>query len=163
MTRADFIVRALLEARAAQAAGAPIIPEVAVAQAALESGYGQSRLAVECNNLFGIKSGSYWQGPVKEYPTSEWRKGQYVVVTARWRVYPDWKACFASYGAIIEGTRWYADAAKAAKAGDPIGFLDGLLARPGIEPGWATEPAYKERVLGVMRSWPELAKVLPRE
>lgn len=48
-----------------------ILPSVTVAQAILESGWGQSQLAKESNNLFGIKADSRWNGDAMEVMTSE--------------------------------------------------------------------------------------------
>ena len=155
MNRETFIRRALEAARKAREAGAPIVPEIAAAQAALESRYGRSLLARRANNLFGIKAGRTWQGPTinlltREFdPETGWR-----AVVARWRKYPSWQACFEDYGRIIARLPWYADAAEAARRGDARGFLKGLLARPEVgEPGWATDPDYEAKVLAIAEAW----------
>ena len=154
-----FITRALAAARHALELGAPIVPAIAAAQAALESRYGMSRLAKEANNLFGVKAGRRWLQPVLELPTREWRLGRFVTVLARWRKYASWEECFADYGAIIGRLSWYADAVAAAKRGDARGFLAGLLAQshgPGPaddEPGWASDPEYSAKVLAVAMQW----------
>ena len=153
MTRAQFISTALDAARAAREAGAPIVPEIAAAQAALESRYGESELAKRGNNLFGIKAGASWGGPVLRLRTREfdpdhgWRE-----VVVRWRAYSDWAACFEDYGRIIARLPWYADAVRAAQRGDPLGYLRGLLPRLG-EPGWATDPGYERKVLDIAEAW----------
>lgn len=153
MDRQAFIKQALEAARKAQASGAPIVPEVAAAQAALESRYGRSLLAKRANNLFGIKAGPSWSGEVLELPTREFDPERgWIKVVARWRKYPDWTACFEDYGAIIARLSWYRDAVEAARRGDARAFLKGLLARPG-EPGWATDPNYEEKVLAVAEAW----------
>ena len=151
--REDFIHRALDAARRARREGALIVPEIAAAQAALESAYGRSRLARQANNLFGIKAGWSWRGEVLELPTREFDPEQgWLETVARWRKYPDWAACFADYGAIIARLPWFADAADAARRNDARGFLRGLLARPG-EPGWATDPDYEDKVLAIAEAW----------
>jgi len=156
-----FITRALSAARHARELGAPIVPAIAAAQAALESRYGASRLAVKADNLFGVKAGKHWHGEVLELPTREWDakvKGWYTI-TARWRKYPTWEDCFADYGAIIGRLSWYADAVAAAKRGDASGFLAGLVADPhgpgpaDDEPGFATDPQYFEKVWAVAMQW----------
>jgi len=161
--RAEFIRRAIEAADRARAEGAPIIPEIAAAQAALESRYGESRLAIETNNLFGIKAGRRWQGPVLVLPTTEYVDGQPVPAVARWRKYASWQECFRDYGNLIELLPWFADAVAAARRGDTLGFLDGLLMidlnnnqridEPGEEPGWSTTPDYRDRVLSLARRW----------
>lgn len=132
----------------------PIVPAIAAAQAALESAWGESELSREANNLFGIKAGRSWDGPTYTLPTREfdpdsgWR-----TVPAQFRAYESWAECFRDYGEIINTRPWFRDAAEAAVRGDPLGFLNGLLARPGREPGWATDPAYKEKVLDIARRY----------
>lgn len=48
-----------------------ILPSITIAQAILESGWGQSDLAVTHNNLFGIKADSRWDGDIATISTSE--------------------------------------------------------------------------------------------
>lgn len=153
MRREDFIKKALKAAQAARDRGASIVPEIAAAQAALESRYGRSKLAREANNLFGIKAGTSWKGPVIEIPTREWDdvKG-FIRVTARWRKYANWEECFRDYGNIINRLPWFEDAVKAARQNDALGFLEGILSKPN-EPGWATDPKYRDKVLSVAESW----------
>jgi len=153
MRRDEFIRAALEAAQTARQRGAPIVPEIAAAQAALESRYGRSKLARLANNLFGIKAGPSWNGEVLELPTREFDPERgWVETVARWRRYASWEQCFEDYGAIIARLPWFADAAEAARRGDAVGFLEGILARPG-EPGWATDPDYKGKVLAVAEAW----------
>jgi flagellum-specific peptidoglycan hydrolase FlgJ len=151
--RANFIQRALAAAQQAALEGAPISPPVAAAQAALESGFGASKLATLANNLFGIKAGARWDGPTVVLPTREWSKEQgWVTVQARWRSYASWQECFEDYGAIIGRLSWFADAAEAARRGDALGFLRGLLPTADT-PGWATDPGYEGKVLAIVRGF----------
>ena len=62
-----------------------------VAQAALESGWGRSRLAREGKNLFGVKADVSWHGEVLTLNTREFLHGTWVMVPARWRKYADWQ------------------------------------------------------------------------
>ena len=48
-----------------------ILPSITIAQAILESGWGESELAVKYNNLFGIKADSRWDGEVATIKTTE--------------------------------------------------------------------------------------------
>ncbi len=157
--RQDFIKRALDSADRAKAEGAPIVAEIAAAQAALESRYGTSRLAQDARNLFGMKAGRSWPGPVLALTTVEIdENGNPFTVLAHWRLYASWQGCFADYGALIDSRSWFADAAAAARRGDALGFLDGLLVERDAdgdveEPGWSTDPHYRDKVLGVARQW----------
>jgi hypothetical protein len=151
MDREEFVRAAFDAAGRARAAGAPINPIAAAAQAALESRFGASGLARDANNLFGIKKGGSWTGPVLALPTQEFdpARGQ-INVVAEFRKYDDWAACFGDYGAIIGRLPFYADAVAAKD--DPEGFIRGLAPRDG-EPGWATDPRYVAKVVALIDQW----------
>ena len=72
-----------------------ILASVTVAQAILESGYGRSELALEANNLFGMKADlsgntwkSSWDGRTYEKKTLEYVGGKYITIKASFRAYP---------------------------------------------------------------------------
>ena len=48
-----------------------ILPSITIAQAILESNFGQSELSLEANNLFGIKVGLNWEGEAITVSTME--------------------------------------------------------------------------------------------
>jgi len=136
---------------AARELGVPVVPKAVAAQAALESDWGQSGLARVGNNLFGVKAGRSWRGPVLELPTWEVVDGHRIETVARFRRYEDFEAAVRDYVSIIGRLDWYRDAREAARYGDPYGFLYGLEARG--EPGWATDPDYARKVLALMRTY----------
>lgn len=63
-----------------------ILPSITIAQAILESNWGQSKLASEFNNLFGIKSDRWWNG---SYVTLETTEFNGVVINDKFRKYDD--------------------------------------------------------------------------
>ncbi len=70
---------------------------VMLAQAILESGWGQSDLATDANNLFGIK-GDY-NGAYVSMPTSEWSSDQgWYQIYANFRKYPTYYESFLDNG-----------------------------------------------------------------
>jgi len=138
--------------RAAKAESVPVVPKAVAAQAALESDWSRSQLALEGNNLFGVKAGSSWSGPVLELPTWEVVDGQRVQTVARFRRYADFEKAVLDYVRILGRLPWYRDAVEAARYGDPYGYLYGLEARAG-EPGWATDPDYARKVLAIMKEY----------
>lgn len=140
----DFLHRALTAA-----AGDPRFnPVIAAAQAALESNYGRSQLAVQANNLKGVKAGSSWPGPVLELPTREWREadGTWYTTVARWRKYPNWQAAFRDYGGLIE--RVYPHAQEV--AGDARAFLEALTSGA---LKYATDPDYTSKVWSIVKQY----------
>ena len=48
-----------------------ILPSITIGQAIIESGWGKSQLAMEHNNLFGIKADSRWNGDIATMTTNE--------------------------------------------------------------------------------------------
>lgn len=73
---------------------------VMIAQAAVESGWGQSSLAKEPNNnLFGIK-GDY-NGQSVSMKTGEYGSNGYYTTTAKFRKYPSYTESFNDNGALI--------------------------------------------------------------
>lgn len=149
MTKQQFVQRMTEAIRVARLKGAVINDAVCIAQAALESNWGRSGLAIKACNLFGIKAGKSWTGPVIELPTREWSQDRgWYKTTARWRMYPSWNECILDYSKVLQGLSWYRDAIAA--HADPEAFLQGLLPRPG-EPGWATDPDYGDKIRAVAR------------
>lgn len=142
----SFVVAAQEAVVCARATKPVFHPAVAVAQAILESNYGRSQLARDANNLLGIKAGKSWVGPVIELPTREWDGTKYITVLAKWRKYLTYCECFVDYANIIDVLPWYADAK--ANADSIEKFLDGILANG--EPGWATDPHYKAKILNII-------------
>jgi flagellum-specific peptidoglycan hydrolase FlgJ len=80
-----FINRIWSEIRGEDMAG--FFPSVLIAQAALESNWGQSALAAKYNNYFGIKAGSSWTGQKVNLNTNEVYNGQSVSINDAFRVY----------------------------------------------------------------------------
>lgn len=95
----EFLIRAARDARAA----GHLFPAYAACEAALESGWGQSRLTVEANNLFGQKQA---HPPLRGtatlvMPTREFLHGAWIAVQASWVRFPDWEASFRERMALL--------------------------------------------------------------
>ena len=131
--------------------GRKVNPIILACQGILESGYGKSLLSSKANNLFGIKAGKSWKGPVYNIKTREFdtERGWYVTL-AGFRLYSNWTECFNDYAGIIERLSWNKDAAENCK--DTIKFLDGILPT-NREPGWATDPRYREKILAIAKKF----------
>jgi len=149
MTRLDFVNRVIHVANLAAKDGARFNLAVLCAQAAHESGWGNSGLAVRANNLFGIKAGRSYKGRTIDLKTWEVMNGVRIDnVSATWRCYPDYLACVKDYAGIIARSRYFQAALE--RVDDSDAFLRCLLPAPG-KPGWATDPAYFEKVRAVAR------------
>lgn len=77
-----------------------VLPSIVIAQAILESDWGNSKLYQNANNPFGIK-GSY-KGQSISYDTNEYVKGKKITVSAQFRKYPDLLAAIKDHDATIK-------------------------------------------------------------
>lgn len=91
-----------------------ICAAVTVAQAILESGWGKSELAVNANNLFGMKknlSGNTWKGSawdgksVYSKQTKEVYASGPATIQADFRAYKDWQASVNDHSAYLSGAK----------------------------------------------------------
>jgi len=140
LTRSEFIATATAAAQAASAvSGFP--PGVTVAQAALESAWGQSQLARLAHNYFGIKA--HGDLPWIELPTTEVQGGAAVKMRAYFARYESIEACFADRDRLLARLAVYAEARAAAR--DPEAFLRALARH------WATDPDYAQKLLTLYR------------
>ncbi|WP_081066000.1 glycoside hydrolase family 73 protein [Burkholderia diffusa] len=113
------------------------------AHAALESGWGMRPLAngagADSYNLFGIKAGASWSGPVAEVQTTEYMGGQPIKTVERFRAYSGYRASFEDYAAMLRGNRRYSGVMGAGT--DAAAFATGL-----VKGGYATDPAYASKL-----------------
>jgi flagellum-specific peptidoglycan hydrolase FlgJ len=136
----------LTRARTAAKAGGHIYPDYAACEAALESAWGQSKLAVQANNLFGQKQSHPPVGEGIQLPTKEYAHGAWLTVPATWTKFVDWPACFAARMALLlRLATAYPAYANALAATDGAAFVT-LVSRR-----WSTDPDRAEKVLEVWR------------
>ena len=114
---------------------------VTIAQAIDESGWGQSALAVRDNNLFGIKG----SGPAGSdmLPTQEFENGQWVTVSAAFRVYHNVAESIADHSELLATDQSYQQAM--ADRHLPDAFATDLT---GV---YATDPQYGSNLIAIMR------------
>ncbi|CAK0778329.1 flagellar protein FlgJ [Gammaproteobacteria bacterium] len=122
-------------------------PEVLVAQAAVESGWGRSVAHLpdgrSSHNLFGIKADSRWSGSRTIVSTLEYQDGIAVRRQDPFRAYNSFTDSFSDYAHFLRSNPRYQDALD--QADDPEAFLHGLQAA-----GYATDPAYARKVASVL-------------
>lgn len=83
-----------------------VLPSVCAAQAAIESGWGESGLTKQANNLFGMK-GSY-NGASVTMRTAEYTAGgQLYYINAAFRKYPNWNASVVDYANNLRKSGYY--------------------------------------------------------
>ena len=143
-------------ARAAQQqTGIPA--EFMLSQAALETGWGRKEIrnvdGSSSFNLFGIKAGANWKGPVTEITTTEFIDGRAQKVTAKFRAYGSYAESFADYAKLMKDSPRYAGVI--ARGGSATGFAQGLQ-----RAGYATDPAYAQKLGAVINTTLRLQRSL---
>ena len=120
-----------------------------VAQAAHETGWGTHAIrtasGANSHNLFGIKAGPGWTGPVAQVATTEYVNGQAHAVTATFRAYDSDAASFKDYAQMMARSPRYAQVATASTTAQ--GFAQGLQ-----RAGYATDPAYAAKLTQVINT-----------
>lgn len=118
-----------------------------IAQAAHETGWGRRDIRLpdgsSSHNLFGIKAGPEWKGPVAEVTTTEFINGVARKVTARFRAYANVGESFADYARLMTRSPRYQSVL--AQAQSPEGFAQGLQ-----QAGYATDPQYASKLSRVI-------------
>lgn len=143
---AAFVSRMAGPAQAAsQSTGVPA--RLILGQAALESGWGKREIAhpdgATTHNVFGIKAGANWKGPVAEITTTEYIDGAPQKVKARFRAYASYDEAFADYARLLANNPRYSQVLNAGSADEAAHGLQ--------RAGYATDPAYGEKLVRIMR------------
>lgn len=145
MKPADFI--AAIGPSAQESAHITGIPaSFTIAQAALESAWGESELAKQAFNLFGVKADKAWTGNVLYLPTKEFMQGKWVTVTAAWRKYPGWLASINDRAKFFAVNPRYHLAMTGKRSGDDFARQIALA-------GYATDPRYAEKLCQIIRQY----------
>jgi flagellar protein FlgJ len=127
-----------------------------IGQAAHESGWGRREIrhadGTPSHNLFGIKAGTDWKGAVAETVTTEVIDGRTVKGVARFRAYASHAESFADYARLMKESPRYQRVL--AQGQDAAGFASSLQ-----RAGYATDPAYAEKLTRVINSTLRLQRV----
>ncbi len=122
--------------------------ELLVAQSALETGWGRYTMRREDGsvvyNLFGIKAGSDWSGASINRGTLEYRSGAMQREQARFRAYDSLDEAFDDYVGFLQTRAHYRGALQ--HGGSDERYIRGLQ-----QAGYATDPRYADKVLGILR------------
>ncbi|WP_025916176.1 flagellar assembly peptidoglycan hydrolase FlgJ [Herminiimonas sp. CN] len=142
----QFVARMAAPAQAAsQASGVPT--QLILAQAALESGWGRREIrgddGSQSYNLFGIKAGKGWKGPVVEVATTEYVDGVAQRTRAAFRAYGSYAEAFTDYARFLTGNPRYA---QVLATSDPAEAAHGLQ-----RAGYATDPQYGGKLVRIMK------------
>lgn len=142
----DFLAQLSLPAKlASEQSGIP--HHLILAQAALESGWGQRQIRRENGepsfNLFGVKASSDWKGKVAEITTTEYENGEMKKVKARFRVYGSYLEALSDYVGLLTRNPRYAAVTSAATPEQGAQALQ--------RAGYATDPNYARKLTGMIQ------------
>lgn len=123
-----------------------IWPVMAACEAALESSFGKSQLAIQGNNLWGMKQ--HKVVPIFEtisIPTREYIKGKYIQVPALWIKYPTIADCIVDRMNTLRRLHmWYAPALSATT---PIQYVTE------VSKVWSSDPDRASKVVSIYEEY----------
>lgn len=125
--------------------GYPLFSSVVIAQAICESGWGQSKIMMKANAIFGIKATSSWKGKVYNANTQECYDGStYTNITACFRAYNSLEESISDYFDLITKSERYR---KACVANSPLECITAIK-----NGGYATSPTYIDTIMSIINS-----------
>lgn len=147
VSKEDFIERIRPHAQELQASYG-VLPSIIIGQGILESNWGQSTLASEYNNLFGIKA--YGDQKKVNLETQEFINEVWITIQGDFRVYDTWEESMDDHTKLfVNGVDW-----------DPRLYENVLLANDYKEAanalqtaGYATDPDYASKVIHVIETY----------
>ena len=121
-------------------------PDILIAQAALETGWGKHVMTgpngQSSHNLFSIKADPSWDGDTVTRRTLEYMQGRQVNINAGFRAYDGVGQAFDDYVDFIAQNPRYQRALE--KAADPRAYVQELQ-----RAGYATDPHYAQKILQI--------------
>ena len=143
MTEVEFIAK-ILSFAVVDMRRSKVPASLTISQAALESGWGASKLTVKANNLFGIK-GSGPAGSIT-MQTTEYVNGRPIKVAAAFRAYNNWGESITDHSAlIVNGVSWNRSLYRKA-----VGVGGEIADREIAAAGYATDPNYAAKLIRIM-------------
>ena len=118
-----------------------VAPVAILAQAALETGWGQHTPG---NNVFGVKAGGSWSGSTVQTLTREFQNGVSTVGAAAFRAYQNVADSVDNYATLLSRPRYQS----ARGQGHDISAFASALQRS----GYATDPDYAAKIVAIARS-----------
>lgn len=141
----SFIARLMAPAReVARHSGIP--HQLIIAQAALESGWGNREIPTRhgkpSHNLFGIKATPGWKGETTEITTSEYINGALRKVKASFKVYKNYADALTDYATFLTGNPRYQNVINSPSVEKAAHALQ--------ESGYATDPNYAKKLMNII-------------
>lgn len=144
---AKGFIEALLPIAEQVTQGMPVDAKALLAQAALETGWGQKMIHSEkgnSHNLFGIKANRSWQGDKARVSTLEYDGQVAKKQLAEFRAYDSFEQSLQDYLHFVQDNPRYAEALKQQ---DAAGYFQALQ-----QAGYATDPNYADKIMQIYQS-----------
>ncbi|MBD5069739.1 glycoside hydrolase family 73 protein [Ligilactobacillus apodemi] len=143
-TKQSFIKKLVPVAQAEQRQYG-VFTSITLAQAALESDWGQSELSAKYNNLFGIKSSTGSLMTTQEYVNGEW-----VTIKDTFAVYNSWDDSVKAHTQLfVNGTAWNSD-----HYGSVLRATSYEQAAQALQQqGYATDPDYAQKLISLIKEY----------
>lgn len=143
----DFINRLAPTAQAAYKQYR-VLPSVSLAQAILESNWGESMLADQYFNLYGVKAGE--QEPNVYLETAEFVNETWITINGRFRVYDNWDQSVEEHARLLfYGVNWNPQLYHAVLEASNYQ----QAARALQEAGYATDPDYANKLIHMIETY----------
>ena len=125
-----------------------VLPSISLAQAILESDWGESGLSQNYYNLYGVKAGA--AEPSVQLETSEYIDGKWITIMAPFRVYNSWAESVEAHAKLLTyGVDWnpklYEPVLKAKNYKEAAHALQ--------KAGYATDPTYAQKIIHVIETY----------
>ena len=145
-SKQDFVEKLMpIAEKVAEKLGLP--PQALIAQAALETGWGQKMMqkadGSNALNFFGIKADNRWQGEKTFVTSLEYKNGVAVPEKSHFRAYQDIEQALDDYTQFIGNSPRYSQAVNVAH--DPNAYFRELQ-----NAGYATDPNYAEKIQSIL-------------
>ncbi len=142
LTEDEFIDAILPRAKEVQATHG-VRPSILIAQAALESDWGNSTLSQESNNYFGIKGAN----AEKQYRTREFASNEWTEIQASFKQYASMAESVKDYADLmLYGTSWDSD--YYSKVLEANNYQEAAYSLQ--EAGYATDPNYGDKIIQII-------------
>ena len=122
--------------------GYQLFNSVIIAQSVLETGWGQSKIMMKANALFGIKAGSGWKGKVYSSYTNEVYDGVESTEYATFRAYDSIEDSIEDYYKLIKNN--YKKALNCNTQKESIEAIK--------NGGYATDPEYVDKIMSIINA-----------
>ena len=143
-TKTDHFIEKIAPLAISDMAKTKVLASLTIAQAILESGWGESELAVHANNLFGMKATDAWRGVTYTKETREYKDNEPYNIKTKFKVYDGWAESIRDHSSLLQKERY----TKVLEAKDYKVACEEIY-----QAGYATDPNYPNKLIGLIEQY----------